>query len=422
MAGAMKFYVRHAEVVYAYSRGGDFVKVGIMTMYYHSKNCGGLLQAYAMQKVLEKMGTSAEQICYEPKELSKQQKDDIAKLAGEKRKYQIFDAMRHPLSYLRRISGRAVKDRRTSDESLTQILKLQDAIFSCFEKSIPHSDAIYTEKTIGEANKKYDAFVCGSDQIWHLSYLIFKGYFLGFVDEAKLRIPYAVSTGKLNLIPEELRQLKQNISCFEEIGVRENSYAELLLKIHENIKTVLDPTLLLSDKEWERIENKESLPQEKYIFVYFLGSTKWHRVKVQKFANETGLKVIHLPYIMRNKRKADKYLKGEARWNVGPREFVALIHHAEFVFTDSFHAMMFSTIFQKEFFVFDRSNLSKSESMNFRISDFLESHHMGWRRITKGDKKTRFMSNYSEVNEILTLERKRSLEYLRRNLKIDSKA
>ena len=108
---------------------------------------------------------------------------------------------------------------------------------------------------------------------------------------------------------------------------------------------------------------------------------------------------------------------GEARWNVGPKEFVALIHHAEYVFTDSFHAMAFSTIFEKEFYVFDRYKMSDSESMNFRIADFLKLFGMEWRRVSNpNDCIQLHKSDYSDVTNKLEKEREKSMNFLKTSL------
>ena len=279
---------------------------------------------------------------------------------------------------------------------------------------------VYTEKNLETANNKYDAFVCGSDQVWHLNYLAYKGYFLGFASKDKICVPYAVSTGKINMIPMERVLLKENINRFDEVGVRERSYGELVKSIHTSgVSVVLDPTLLISQEEWEKIENRDCVPQEKYVFVYLLGDTKWHREKIQKFASEKNMKIVHLPYIMKQERPADFVLKGEGRWNVGPREFLALIHYADYVFTDSFHAMAFSVIFKKEFFVFDRFKMSNKDSMNFRVSDFLHHFDMQWRHITTRNDPFRLnVGNYTEVEKQLKKDREKSLEFLKKNLSL----
>lgn len=52
----------------------------------------------------------------------------------------------------------------------------------------------------------------------------------------------------------------------------------------------------------------------------------------------------------------------------GPLEFLTAIKNAEVVFTDSFHGSIFSTIFEKEFFLFKRfKDTDGDQNQNSRI-------------------------------------------------------
>lgn len=386
-------------------------------MYYNSKNCGGLLQAFALQKVIEELGETAEQICYLPVHLTREQEQEIRKIALKKRAYLLMKLIQDPSCLRTKLMGNKRK-KKTYGLDIKDKLKIQDDVFERFEQIIPHSTTVYDEITLKDANQNYDAFICGSDQVWHLSYLVHQGYFLKFVNANKLCVPYAVSTGKINMTPIEFDVFKNNLKRFSRIGVREQSFCDVIQDVHpRGVSVVLDPTLLLGKEKWEKIENKGSIPNEKYVFVYLLGDTKWHREKIQEFATRHNLKIVYLPYIMKCVREADMLMTGEARWNVGPKEFVALIHHAEYVFTDSFHAMAFSTIFEKEFYVFDRYKMSDNESMNFRIADFLKLFGMEWRRVSNpNDCIQLHKGDYSDVTNKLEKEREKSMNFLKTSL------
>lgn len=101
-------------------------------------------------------------------------------------------------------------------------------------------------------------------------------------------------------------------------------------------------------EEWGCITKKERFYNEPYLFCYFLGNNPEQREFVRRVKEITGCKIVQLQH-------CDEYIKSDvefpdyAPYNVGPAEFVQLIRDAEYVFTDSFHASVFSLLYQKKF-------------------------------------------------------------------------
>ena len=141
----------------------------------------------------------------------------------------------------------------------------------------------------------------------------------------------------------------------------------------------------------------------------------------KKFAQKIHLSILTFPHIFLNVvRKCDLFFGDIHDYTSGPREFIGLIKNAEFVITDSFHACVFSMIFQKPFVVFERNKIGEKGNMNSRIYDFLEEYHLENQLVT--EKKLEDMNKIPEIDFTYAHEhwkkrREESLEYLENALK-----
>lgn len=387
------------------------MKVGVISLYYKNHNLGGLLQSYAVVALLNEYGFEAEQICYD---LSISNAQSRTYQRNRRKNLLLSSGFQMVFSKLKGKIRRIVQ----KSSNISNELKKQLNVFQEFEEFIPHSTSVYNIDTISEANAAYDAFIVGSDQVWNLGQLAHDAMYLGFADTAKKRITYAVSMGKASITSYEEPIFLSKISTFSEISVREQSLGKLISSISD-IKwiTVLDPTLLLSYDRWRKIENKAILPDNKFVFCYFLGDCKWQRKLVQNYADSKKLRIIDIPYVMGIERKSDSFLNSDSRCDVGPREFIALVKNAESVFTDSFHAVAFSVNFQTDFYVFDRDGLSGSNSINSRITDFLDSFSLSNRRIVSSKCGISHEAiDWNNVSSILERKRNESQEWLKHQL------
>ncbi|MBE6618916.1 MAG: polysaccharide pyruvyl transferase family protein [Ruminococcaceae bacterium] len=327
------------------------MKIGITTHYYKSLNYGGNLQAYALCKVLKDMGHECEQMCYTD---SGTEQDGTTKTSGAG-KLRRYISLIKPWLYMQKSKRLAKK---------YDIVKRRRVAFANFnENMIPHSAEIYTPNTLNKANEIYDAFITGSDQIWNL-----RGkndfYFLKFAN-GRPKISYAASIAKEDLSPEQKLFFNDALSDFKTVSVRESSAVSLLKDTHKNIVQTLDPTLLLSREEWDEVA-EEIKPFEKYVFCYFLGVNKKSYKLARKFASKHGLKLVNIP-IAGGRLRLDDTKYGDARlFDTSPEQFISLIKNAEYVFTDSFHAVVFANIYQKQYFVFNRN---PEGAMSSRITD-----------------------------------------------------
>ena len=109
-------------------------------------------------------------------------------------------------------------------------------------------------------------------------------------------------------------------------------------------------------------------------------------------------------------------------YDVDPRDVITLIDRAKYVFTDSFHGAVFSTIFEKDFYTFDRDKANEKSSINSRINDFLQILNMKDRHVESFDQgplKGEFAKYSLEMNELIRKKRAKSYDFLQRGLNIE---
>lgn len=264
---------------------------------------------------------------------------------------------------------------------------------------------------LSNINDEFDYFIVGSDQIWNYNF----GHaqdkdFLKFADFDKT-ISYAPSFGISNIEHEWEKRISTGVNHIKHLSVREEQGAKIIKELTcRDAQVVLDPTLLLSKTEWCKIQKKpKKMIKEKYILTYFLGE-KNEKLKseIDKISIENNLEVINLCDI-----------EDEKFYSCGPSEFLYLFNHAELVLTDSFHACVFSMIFNKPFYVFDR-NSKGMKSMNSRLDTLLSTFKQEQRKVNtlKGIKDV-FECNYSESYEVLKIKKKESMDFLKNALGIN---
>ena len=333
------------------------MKIGIITHYYNSKNYGGNLQAYALQTFLSQTH-DVEQICF------------VSKAAKSKCKIK-GTRSNNPFVFTRRVFSRlgdaVCKILQKGKQSrIEPSLKTRSEAIARFNRAIPHSEEVYDENTIATALERYDAFVTGSDQVWHPS-AVNSAYLLQFV-KGKRKISYAASLAVSTISPTYAETLRESLRDYRAVSVREKTGQALLQPLIEQpVQVTVDPVLLLEKEQWETVAGTRII-ENGYVFCYFFGVNKRARSLATAYARARGLQVVTLPYLTERYRRCDEKWGDEPLFDVSPADFLSLIRYADCVFTDSFHATVFSYIFQKEFFVFQRK---KNGKLSSRLTDVL---------------------------------------------------
>lgn len=373
-------------------------KVGIVSLYYNSKNYGGLLQAYALVKIIENLGYPCEQISLSTYRNQKR-----------KRKITVNKLVKYLNTRIKKICNNIV---------YAQVIKeinVRNLKFTQFEKKIPHSKKIYTYQELKENFEGYQVVIAGSDQIWNMSWYK-PEYFLDFVPNDVYKFSYAASMPNINLTHSQKEIIKKHLKNFKSISVREKVTVDFLQKlINTQVRCVLDPTLLLKKEEWDGICGKP-IVKEKYILCYFLDKNRELKKIVKRIAKEKGLKLVVLPHLSGLIREDISF--GDYKlFDIAPDDFISLIKNAEYVFTDSFHATVFSNIYKTKYYVFCRNG---EKNMIDRITTVLELFEAKDRLILSdrdiikkiSDEPIRYDENKIEIH------RKESIQYLENNLGI----
>ncbi|MFI3260488.1 MAG: polysaccharide pyruvyl transferase family protein [bacterium] len=216
------------------------------------------------------------------------------------------------------------------------------------EKKLNLTDKVKNVDDIINVIDDEDILLTGSDQVWNLE--IVKDYFDLFTlnqFENNKKISYAASLGSVNFVEENREKYILNVSKINNISVREVSAQKKLNELIDNkIEVVLDPTLLISMMEWDKYLTNTKTLKEKYICAYVISPNDEYIKIVNELSEKTGLKVLHFGL----KNPGYKNILKSA-YEEGPLDFVNYIKNAEYVVATSFHATIFSIIYNKKFFI-----------------------------------------------------------------------
>ncbi|MCF6168484.1 polysaccharide pyruvyl transferase family protein [Lutibacter sp.] len=353
-------------------------------------NYGATLQEYALIEYLINIGYEAETINYTPNYLT----HDFSFFSNSSNPKYSSNLFIKLLYLIGKIPHRL-------------ILLQRKKAFDIFEKKfIPSTN--YNYKTNEELKKNLpmaDAYICGSDQIWNSYFQNGKdpAFYLDFVPENKLKISYAASFA-IDEIEGSLKNfVKEKVSRINFVSVREISGVGILKDLGiKNIQQVLDPIFLLDKSYWET--TFVTPIQDNFLFVYDFDSNPLLKKLAINLAKKYKLKVFS---VNKNIKYADKNF-----WLKGPEIFLSLVFHAKFILSNSFHAVAFSLIFNKQFLVFNRN-----EVINTRMRDLLklidaETLLFTEKQITEGDITLNTISNYKLINDKIEKAIDNSKEFL----------
>lgn len=244
--------------------------------------------------------------------------------------------------------------------------KAVDAFKTQYLDSKSHYYTGFQELQKGSLN--YSAIMVGSDQVWGPFSLYSKFYNLLFVDDSIPKFSYASSFGVSEIAPCQKKETTLFLNRFDKIGLREQRGKEIVQELtNKEAQVVLDPTFLLTRKEWEvNINESKCQIEGPYILCYILGERKDIRESIRNLRKESGIKIVNLPHID-NYHSIDDDLGDINLYDVDPFDFIKLIRDASYIVTDSFHGSVFSIIFHKKFITFYRKNPKRKGSTHSRI-------------------------------------------------------
>lgn len=210
-----------------------------------------------------------------------------------------------------------------------------------------------------------DIVAFGSDEIWNISRkkILASKEFFGIDVPARVKVSVAPSINTSDeTIFQENSYTIEGLKTFDYLSVRDKHSAKVLGGLlNMELPVVGDPTLLLTKEKLSSLE--APCKHENYILLYTYGKMLKGNVinDIKAFAKERDLKIISV-----------------GRWfsfcdeNIAasPEEFLTLVKKAAYVFTDTFHGVMFSSIYEKQFIAFPCNNTKVTEVLaDFNLSD-----------------------------------------------------
>ena len=381
------------------------MKIGILTLPLHT-NYGGILQAFAVQKIIQDMGHNVETLTLEksPKPLLTQLKLFIKSLVA----FCIGRCGLHNIYWPLNTRSRNIKQRADTLSFITREIIL--------------SEPLHNESELKQYVKKnsFDGFVVGSDQVWRPNYgFDINLFFLSFLDknDKAKRVAFAASFGteKWEFTKEQTTTCASLARMFDNISVREQSGVELC-KNHLGVSAfcVIDPTMLLPPSDYLSIINSSQQKTHSVVgklFSYILDSSNEKKQVVLKMSQYLNLDIESIeaepilpPYATKKKALQNPPQQVE--------QWLRSFQEAEFVVTDSFHGTVFSILHHRPFVVLanEKRGLTRIETL---LSSFGLSNRLTTSSSLLLDTDWLLRSiDWNQVDIILNLKREQALKFI----------
>ena len=364
------------------------MKIGILTMH-RVIHFGSVLQAYALQQVLLRLGYANEIIDYVyPNEFHLGKKHRTLKEL-------IYNCL-----------SKILIKKHEEENKIASFIK-NDLIKS------PRS--FNSPERLATKCPEYDIYITGSDQVWNTDYL--KGdtsFFFSFLPANRKKISYAASFGRFTFKGEKAKQWLNNLETYKAVSVRERKAAEIIKDYTgHDVRVVLDPTLLLTKDEWENFAGQSTCINGDYMLVYVL-TYAWQPFPyalevIESIEKKTGLKVVVLePMSLKNSHPEWEYMD-----NLSPEEFVNLFKNANLIITTSFHGTAFSINLQRPFI----SIISDSAANDDRILSLCQNVGLTNNLLMEGSTIDHIpATDFSEAQKKLDDLRKDSISFLKNSI------
>ena len=363
------------------------MKIGIYTIHAHN-NYGAMFQAYATQKTLEDLGHEVELV------------NVFTKLEEFENEYNILSI--NPKQFISFFYAK-----------WTPRIQLKFKRFRTFHENMKLSKRFYTIEELYLNPPKYDIHVVGSDQVWNLErgFLLKNYYFLDFLSNNDVKIAFASSFGTNEILDIYQDKLKSLLSSFKSIAVREDEGVRIIEKATGILATqVLDPTFLLDQHEWIKLDIKKPLVKGEYIFCYGVDGSKKSKDLIESIKERLNLPIVAVSVSIFFPFKVDHFIQ-----EAGPIEFINLIRNSKFVISSSFHGILFAIHFRKSFFS------TKHPTRNSRMFTILNKLNLTHKQLDypkeilqMSDEQIKL--NYHPIEKDIELEINRTKLWLKKNL------
>ena len=349
--------------------------------FHQTCNYGATLQAYALQQVLNDLGTENTVL-----------------------DYMTFDTVRNEKS----LKNKMIKIilgflRFFRQKKLDRLV----ASFREFRKNyLTLSKKYHSMQDLRDDPPDADILVTGSDQVWNIKTNpeFVPARFLDFGKPDAIRFSYAASIGLCDYSDSEKEKIASYLERFKGVSLREKTSADYVSGfVNKECHTVCDPVILLDKSKWQSIARQREITQKPYILCYCVQKNNRLSETVKKLKKRTGYKVISINCGPITRCRADYNL-----FDVSPQEFLWLYQEAAIVVTTSFHGTAFALKFGKPVYAL------VSRKKDTRITDLMNYVGLSEYIIRNDTVIPEIPSDMNFVEEKLQDYRQQSLQYIKR--------
>ncbi len=256
-------------------------------------------------------------------------------------------------------------------------------------------------------DENVERFVCGSDTTFCIKEFkgFTEGYYANFNCMKGKSISYAASFGDSHFSEEDLKTLKMRLHNFLALGLRENNMIDCVKGlVNVPVQRTIDPTLLLKQEDYDTIAAKR-LVAEKYLLLYSRRHNAQMYAFAEKIAKERKLKIVDISLKAVGEKDHIPY------YQAGVEEFLSLVKYAECVVTNSFHGIIFSVQYRRQFYGFTR------QECNTKINELMELFGLNGCLLVTGNEQV-WEIDYENVHSNIDKARIKSLEFLKKSLEL----
>ena len=385
------------------------MKIGTISINYYveSPNYGSALQTYALVETLRRLGHDAEVVDYQAR--------------FRKGWHFCFPFLSTP------DKAKRYKYFSVAFGGLIKWMKFN----RFYKRLVPRSTHRYDACNLNLSG--YDVVVLGSDTVWNIRQMkgFEPGFFGGFIPPIRC-VAYAPSFGDYEYSAEDVRMFQRCLPNISHLSVREPANLEAFGSRKDEVRVVLDPTMLLTKEDYLRIAKPHNIKGKYLLYYPIYSKDEQVSARVDEYARRHELKVVEVSFAVEhghprffnglykmlkilniidshNTLFKPNYgaLPHIMRYSAGVEEWLGLIAGAEIVVTNSFHGSVFAMLFERPFYNFTRPDAS------VKIREITKSFCIGHRTLdacTEGIRDDPI--DYVRINQILQVRRKESMTYL----------
>lgn len=369
------------------------MKIGILTFQY-AINYGAVMQMHSLYSTLECLGHDVSIINYIPNNYKRNGLHDILNNIGIKN-HNLITSIKRGIDFL-----------------------FNNTSLCCeFDRFVLKNHNV--TKQVGSENIKnllseFDEIIVGSDQVWNPYNQKDGIYFLNMdIKNEPIKISYAADSADDSVKSENIKTLNSALNDFYKISVRNKHTQDFVEKVTGISPQIVADPVILSD--FSEFCSNDSSKKEKYALVYILGKEipGGHEEVIEEIKQKYGkIKIYHVVMLKQGNfaiiNNADKLF-----YHCSPEEWVNLIYNAEFVYTDSFHCILFAMKFHKSFLAYYAESIRAP-----RLKALQQQYELGSRIVSsvsdmKYNKSLEFELDFNKIDSIFDRQRNEGIQFLK---------